>query len=45
MPFENNGQMQPPGRNMGEPPEKPQGDFRPQSKSSNIQLITILEEL
>ena len=26
-PLENNGQMQRPNENMGEPPEKPQGDF------------------
>ena len=30
MPFENNGQMQRPDMNMGEPPEKPEADFRPQ---------------
>lgn len=27
-PFENNGQMQRPNGNMGEPPEKPQRDFQ-----------------
>ena len=34
MPFENNRQMEPPGGNMGEPPAKPDGDFRPQMKNN-----------
>ena len=34
--FENNGQMQRPGGNMGEPPEKPQGDFQPKMPNNNI---------
>ena len=34
--FENNGQMQRPGGNMGEPPEKPQGDFRSTMPNNNI---------
>lgn len=29
-PFERNGQMQQYNDNMGEPPVKPEGDFRPQ---------------
>ena len=36
IPFENNGQMQRPGGNMGEPPEKPQGDFQPTMPNNNI---------
>ncbi len=35
-PFENNGQMQRPNGNMGEPPEKPQGDFQPTMSKNNI---------
>ena len=35
-PFENNGQMQRPNGNMGEPPEKPQGDFQPTLPNNNI---------
>ena len=35
-PFQNNGQMQRPNGNMGEPPEKPQGDFQGQMKNDNI---------
>ena len=35
-PFENNGQMEPPNGNMGEPPEKPQEDFRPTMQNNNI---------
>ena len=34
--FENNGQMQRPNGNMGEPPEKPQGDFRPTMQNNEI---------
>ena len=33
LPFDNKGQMERPGGNMGEPPEKPQGDFRPQMQN------------
>lgn len=36
MPFENNGQMQRPSGQMGEPPEKPQGDFQPTMPNNNI---------
>ena len=36
MPFENNGQMEPPNGNMGERPEKPQGNFQGQMKNDNI---------
>ena len=36
MPFENNGQMQRPGGEMGEPPEKTQGDFQPTMQKNNI---------
>ena len=35
-PFENNGQIQRPNGNMGEPPEKPQGDFQPTLPNNNI---------
>ena len=35
-PFENNGQMQRPNENMGEPPEKPQGDFQLTMPNNNI---------
>ena len=34
--FENNGQMQRQNGNMGEPPEKPQGDFRPTMQNNEI---------
>ena len=34
--FENNGQMQRPNGNIGEPLEKPQGDFRPTMQNNNI---------
>ena len=34
--FENNGQMQRPNGNMGEPPEKPQGDFRTTMQNNEI---------
>ena len=34
--FENNGQMQRGGENMGEPPEKPQGEFKGNMQNSNI---------
>ena len=34
--IENNGQMQRPNGNMGEPPEKPQGDFRPTMQNNEI---------
>ena len=34
--FENNGQMQRTNGNMGEPPERPQGDFRPTMSNNNI---------
>lgn len=34
--FENNGQMQRPSGEMGEPPEKPQGDFQPTMPNNNI---------
>ena len=30
MPMEQNGQLQRPNGEIGEPPEKPQGDFKPQ---------------
>ncbi len=36
MPFENNGQMQRPEGWMGEPPAKPEGDFRQQMQNNNI---------
>ena len=36
MPFEKNGQMEPPNGNMGEPPEKPQGDFQGKMQNNNI---------
>ena len=36
MPFENNGQMERPNGDMGEPPAKPEGDFRPQISNGNI---------
>ena len=36
MPFENNGQMQRPNINIGEPPQKPEGDFRPTMKNNSI---------
>ena len=36
MPFEKNGQMERPNGNMGEPPEKPQGDFRPTMQNNEI---------
>ena len=36
MPFQNNGQMQRPNGNMGEPPEKPQGDFQGKMQNNNI---------
>ncbi|MBQ2835797.1 MAG: hypothetical protein IJE68_03060 [Clostridia bacterium] len=36
MPIEQNGQMQRPDGNMGEPPAKPDGDFRPQMQNNNI---------
>ena len=35
-PFENNGQMQRPNGNMGERPEKPQGDFQGKMQNNNI---------
>lgn len=35
-PFENNGQMQRPNRNMGEPPEKTKGDSQPTMSNNNI---------
>ena len=35
-PFQNNGQMQRPNGNMGEPPEKPQGDFQGKMQNNNI---------
>lgn len=35
-PFENNGQMQRPNGNIGEPPEKPQGAFQPTMPNNNI---------
>ena len=35
-PFQNNGQMEPPNGNMGERPEKPQGNFQGQMKNDNI---------
>ena len=34
--FENNGEMQRTNGNMGEPPEKPQGDFRPTMQNNEI---------
>ena len=34
MPFENNGQMELPNGEMGEPPAKPEGDFRPQMNNN-----------
>ena len=34
--FENNGQMQRTGGNQGEPPEKPQGDFKPTMQNNEI---------
>ena len=34
--FENNGEMQRPNGNMGEPPEKPQGDFQGKMQNNNI---------
>ena len=34
MPFENKGQMQRPNGEMGEPPAKPDGDFRPQMSNN-----------
>ena len=34
--FENNRQMQRPSGNMGEPPEKLQGDFRPTMQRNEI---------
>ena len=34
--FKNNGQMQRPNGNMGEPPEKTQGDFRPTMQNNEI---------
>ena len=34
--IENNGQMQRPNGIMGEPPEKPQGDFRPTMQNNEI---------
>lgn len=36
MTFDNKGQMERPGGNMGEPPEKPQGDFRPTMQNNEI---------
>ena len=36
MPMNNNGQMQPPNGNMGEPPAKPEGDFQERRQSNNI---------
>ena len=36
MPFENKGQMQRPSGEMGEPPEKPQGDFQTNMQSNKI---------
>lgn len=35
-PFQNNGQMQRPNGNMGERPEKPQGEFQGQMKNNNV---------
>ena len=35
-PFQNNGQMQRPNGNMGEPPERPQGDFQGKMQNNNI---------
>ena len=35
-PFENNGQMQRPNGNMGEPPEKTQGDFKGKIQNTNV---------
>jgi len=34
MPFDNKGQMERPSGNMGEPPEKPQGDLRQQMQNN-----------
>ena len=34
--FENNGQMQRPNGNMGEPPAKPEGDFQERMQNNNI---------
>lgn len=36
MPMEENGQMQRPEGEIGEPPAKPEGDFRPEMPSNNI---------
>jgi len=36
MPFEKNGQMERPNGDIGERPEKPQGDFQGQMKNDNI---------
>ena len=36
MPMEGNGQMQKPEGDMGEPPAKPEGDFRPTMPNNNI---------
>ena len=36
MPFEKNGQIERPNGDMGEPPEKPQGDFQPTMPNNNI---------
>ena len=36
MPMNQDGQMQPPNDNMGEPPTKPQGDFQGKMQNNNI---------
>jgi len=36
MPFNKDGQMQRPEWNMGEPPEKTQGDFRPTMQNNDV---------
>ena len=36
MPFEKNGQMERPNGDIGERPEKPEGDFQGQMKNNNI---------
>ena len=35
-PFENNGQMQRPEGEMGEPPAKPEGDFKAQMQNNDV---------